>query len=389
MDKRKNTARIFLIFIIILFFCLLCLLIGLRYFLKNGENNSNIGIAISESSEPKTIEEVIKKYDSEFIKQENNSIYVKFSKDLYDENGKSNESFFENLTKELEPFFENSDFEIIDEDKKIEISAEYDIEKEQYEIKINDIEDFYNKTNGDSYVAVEKSEIIEPSKIMIDNGFLELLRIKNMYLSSIEEYLDDEKILDNGYVSYKSDKLRLKISPNKSVMNIIFTENYNGSILIDVDRGEDLTKVYEKHSDNTFGSLSDGYLGYRNGDFYYFFYKDEVSIYGYSYSKNEVFEELLEKYLEDKDLGSFVNTLADRTLSYDTFEYDEEIKKATLIFPTRGIEIKIEDNDPKGITLYSNYYFTDTTKKMVKNGLISYSTEDLVAKYETQRRESK
>ena len=224
---------------------------------------------------------------------------------------------------------------------------------------------------------------------MIDNGFLELLRIKNMYLSSIEEYLDDEKILDNGYVSYNSDKLRLKISPNKSVMNIIFTENYNGSILIDVDRGEDLTQVYEKHSDNTFGSLSDGYLGYRNGDFYYFFYKDEVSIYGYSYSKNEVFEELLEKYLEDKDLGSFVNTLADRTLSYDTFEYDEEIKKATLIFPTRGIEIKIEDNDPKGITLYSNYYFTDTTKKMVKNGLISYSTEDLVAKYETQRRESK
>ena len=389
MEKRKRMTRIFLIFIIILFFCLLCLLVGLRYFLKNEENNSNIGIAISESSEPKTIEEVIKKYDSEFIKQENNSIYVKFSKDLYDENGKSNESFFEKLTKELEPFFENSDFEIIDENKKIEISAEYDIEKEQYEIKINDIEDFYNKTNGDSYVAVEKSEIIEPSKIMIDNGFLELLRIKNMYLSSIEEYLDDEKILDNGYVSYNSDKLRLKISPNKSVMNIIFTENYNGSILIDVDRGEDLTQVYEKHSDNTFGSLSDGYLGYRNGDFYYFFYKDEVSIYGYSYSKNEVFEELLEKYLEDKDLGSFVNTLADRTLSYDTFEYDEEIKKATLIFPTRGIEIKIEDNDPKGITLYSNYYFTDTTKKMVKNGLISYSTEYLVAKYETQRRESK
>ena len=75
-------------------------------------------------------------------------------------------------------------------------------------------------------------------------------------------------------------------------------------------------------------------------------------------------------------------------LSYDVLEYDKDIKKATMIFPTRGIEIKIEDNNPKGITLYSNYYFTDMTKEMVKNGKISYSTDDLVEKYEIQRRES-
>lgn len=390
MEKRQKAARIFLIFIIILFFCLLCLMVFLQYFLKKSENGSeNINIATSEPSEPKTIEDVIKKYDSEYIKQENNSIYVKFAKDLYDKNGKSNESFFEDLTEELEPFFEFNDFQVIDEEKKIRIDAKFNFETEQYEISINDLKDFYNQTNGDSYVAVENSEIVEPSKIIIDNGFLERLVIKNMYLSSIEKYLEGEKTLEDGYVSYNNDKLRLKISPNKSVMNIIFTENYNGSILNDVDRGENLSQVYQKHPDNTFGSLSDRYLGYRNGDLYYFFYEDEVSVYGYSYAKNDVFEELLAKYIEDKNLDSFINTLSRKMLSYDTFEYEADIKKATMIFPTRGIEIKIEDNDSKGITLYSNYYFTDTTKEMVKNGLISYSTEDLVAKYESQRRESK
>ena len=56
---------------------------------------------------------------------------------------------------------------------------------------------------------------------------------------------------------------------------------------------------------------------------------------------------------------------------------------------TRGIEIDIKGNDPKGITLYSNYYFTDYTKSLVKNGVVSFDGKtDMVEKKELERREN-
>ena len=388
MERSQKKGRKIVILLILLFFCLLCLMLGMQFLIKDNEGNSNnITTAVSENN--KTIEDVVKKYNSEYIEQVNNKVYVKFEKDLYDQDGKSNEKYFEEMSNELSEFFEGQSFYIIDEEKNIEINNKFDTKTKEQKILINEIEDFFNKTDGNSYADVENSKIVEPSRIIIENGFLETLIVRDMFLSSIEKYLSGAKELDNGYVSYNEDKLEIKIAPNKSVMNMVFTKNYNGSLLNDVDRGDSLSEVYEKHPDNSFGSVSDGYLGYRNGNLYYFFYEDEASMYGYLYSENEKFEELLVAYIEDKNLDNFITQLSKKILLYDTFEYDKDKENVTMIFPTIGIEIKIKNNNPIGIKLYSNYYFTDTTKDLVKKGLISYSTEDLVAKYESQRRESR
>ena len=72
---------------------------------------------------------------------------------------------------------------------------------------------------------------------------------------------------------------------------------------------------------------------------------------------------------------------------YDSLEYDSEIKKAHIVFSNRGIEIDIKDNNPKGITLYSNYLFSETSKRFVREGLINLNShEDLVNKMEVDRR---
>ena len=389
MNGRSKRIKIFLIFLIALFFCVLCLLIVLQYYLKKQDANSNNNVSfVTEETSPQTIEDVIKKYESEFIKQDGNTIYVIFAKDLYDENGNSNKDFFYNLANDLTIFFPLENFEVIDEEKKIDLMAEFNTETDSHIILINNLENFYEQSDGNSYTKVEKSEIVKPSAIYVQNGYLERLVSNQMFLSSIKEYLDEGKESENGYISYENGTIKLKLAPNDSVMNIIFSEDYGYSILTDVESDTPLTKIYELHNDNTFGSLSDGYLGYRSNNLYYFFYGDETSVYGYSYRRNDTFEKLLEEYLNNKDLDKFITELSEKMLSYDVLEYDKDIKKATMIFPTRGIEIKIEDNNPKGITLYSNYYFTDMTKEMVKNGKISYSTDDLVEKYEIQRRES-
>lgn len=389
MNGRSKRIKIFLIFLIALFFCVLCLLIVLQYYLKKQDANSNNNVSfVTEETSPQTIEDVIKKYESEFIKQDGNTIYVIFAKDLYDENGNSNKDFFYNLANDLTIFFPLENFEVIDEEKKIDLMAKFNNETDSHIILINNLENFYEQSDGNSYTKVEKSEIVKPSALYVQNGYLERLVSNQMFLSSIKEYLDEGKESENGYISYENGTIKLKLAPNDSVMNIIFSEDYGYSILTDVESDTPLTKIYELHNDNTFGSLSDGYLGYRSNNLYYFFYGDETSVYGYSYRRNDTFEKLLEEYLNNKDLDKFITELSEKMLSYDVLEYDKDIKKATMIFPTRGIEIKIEDNNPKGITLYSNYYFTDMTKEMVKNGKISYSTDDLVEKYEIQRRES-
>lgn len=394
MKEKKAVSKIVLIFLILLFFCLLCLMIFLQILLKKDADvgNSDVKISTIEASEPQTIEDVIKKYNSEFLNHNGGRIYVNLNQDLYDKNGKSNEKLIKSLVNDLTKFFEVSSFYVIDEEKNIEIYANYSEETGEHEIIINNIKDFYNKTDGKSYVEVETSEIVKPSGLHVSNGYLERLVSNQMFLSSIKEYLDEGKELDSGYTSYYDGVIRIKLAPNKSVMNIIFSEDYEYNILSDVKADTSLSKIYELHNDNTFGSLNEKYLGYRSNDLYYFFYNDEVSVYGYSYRRNTKFEELLSTYLTDKNLENFITQLSKEMLSYDTktFDYDFDIGKAHIVFPTRGIEIDIKDNNPKGITLYNNYYFTDETKSFVKNGLINYESDtDLVEKYEIERRESR
>ena len=73
--------------------------------------------------------------------------------------------------------------------------------------------------------------------------------------------------------------------------------------------------------------------------------------------------------------------------TYDYCEYDVENKTANIMLSSYGIEIDIKDNDPKGIILYNNYCFTDDSKKLVKNGLITFKNdENSIEKMEIERR---
>lgn len=389
MNNNNKKATIILIFIIVSF-CLLCLL-GVILSLLRLEEEANIQSTVQvTNNEDLDLITVLKKHETEYLSKEENKIYVVFGKDLYSEEGKSNKGYFSDLTEDVEQFFEKSSFYLIDEEKKIKIFAKYIKEDDDYEIIINDIAGFYENTDGDDYVEVEKTSIIKPSVLFISNGYLERLVIGGMYFSSIEKYVSEGEELEDGYISYPEQQFKVKLAPNKTVQNIIFFDDYEGNILSDINMKMSLAEILELHPDNSSGSLQDGYLGYRNGDLYYFFYKDEVSVYGYSYSRNKEFEESLTTYLEDKDLDKFVQKLKSKLKVYDEFKYDPDIKRLYMTFPTRGIEIDITDNDPRGITLYSNYFFTDTSKEFVKNGKVSLNSKvDLVQQYEKARRESR
>ena len=182
--------------------------------------------------------------------------------------------------------------------------------------------------------------------------------------------------------------MKIRTVPTGAVKNIIFTDKYDGDITSTINTDMDLKQIAEIEPTYNFGSVKEGYLGYRNDSYYYFFYDDEISIYTYSYKNNSTFEDILEEYIETGDLDIFSKRLKNRWQAYDLFEYDEGKATLHVLYSTRGVEINIKENDFKGITFYQNYYFTDYSKSLVKNGIVSFNNNvDLVHKIEMDRRE--
>ena len=171
------------------------------------------------------------------------------------------------------------------------------------------------------------------------------------------------------------------------VRNIVFLPEYKEEVFYGFYVGTPLKEVKEKLPDVAFGSIEEGFLGYRANEVYVFFYEDEISVYGYSYYEHTDFEKYLGEYLQSKNLSQFVKNVTSLWQSYEEFEYDEVNINLHLTYPAIGVTIDIVNNDSKGIVLYSNYYFTDLSKRYIAEEKITLkSNEDAIFNSETNRR---
>ncbi len=395
MNKTKIAKVITIVLIICCIALFSFIMIILRSMLEEeqiSDNDTKIqdsqeNIENSEDNKQTTLEEVFEKNDVELLSIKDNVIRVVFPKDLYEEDGSSNETFFNNLINEVKPFYVKKGFVLLDPTANIGIDVIYNQDNENYEVKINDLDNYYEQVDGNLYAEVEKSSIKDSSNIISTNRLLDRLSNNKCYFSSIEGLIEEDEELENGYISYNNGQIMLRKTVIGTVRHIIFTSKYEGEINKNINMNTSLSDILEEYPQNAFGSVDEGYLGYISNDFYYFFYDDEISIYSYSYSENKQFEKLLKNYINSKDLDKFVSGIKKNYRVYDYLEYDPEIKKAYILFSNRGIEVDIEENNPDGITLYNNYNFSDVTKKYVREGIIKLNSyEDLVNKMEKERR---
>lgn len=388
MKKNRIKQKILLIFLI-LFFCLLFLLISLLTVLQNNESNSEISTDTEVAEKEITKKDIIEKYDSKYITEGVDYINVVLSKGLFEEDGTSNKKYIDSLMTDLMPFYTPKDYYIIDEEKEIEIYARYDEEAKGYDFVINKVEEFYDKVEGEDYVKVDSTHIARGNSFAIDNYLLDKLELNDFYFSKIEENLGEGTELANGYTSYQNGEILVRIAPTGAVKHMIFSDDYEEKITSRLTAQMSLRKIVETEPKYDFGGVEKKYVGYRQRSYYLFFYEDEVSVYTYSYKKNTTFEDLLEDYLETKDLGKFVDRLSEKWMAYDSLEYDEETQSARILYSTRGVDINIKNNDPKGITFYNNYYLTGYVKNLIKTGTVSFEPDiDLLEKVEIERRDN-
>ena len=308
---------------------------------------------------------------------------VIFPRDLFDEKGNSEEEFFDNLVEQLMPIILH-DFELIDSQKNVRVKVLYNEDSDQYQIIFNDNEDFYEEVSGDTYIGVETAEMVEPQGMFQKSALITVLEMNDYYFHYVEKYLTEKKELDNGYVYYPNEGVKFFIQPNESVLNVVFDDTFEGEIIKGITVNTPLLTTAENYEDNFAGSVNDGFLAYRNAKMYVFFYPGEVSYYTYSTTTSKKFDKLIDEYIKSGDLDAFAKG-ASKILAYTEYEYDADAQRLKASFPTRGIQIDIRNNDPKGITLYNNYLFNDTTKQYIKDGKISFIDQDSVYLYEKER----
>ena len=384
MDDKQKKRIIMVIIIAFLLLLILILWFCMQYIELKEEKNANVP---SSSVIPQaTSTDIFTNNNVKVKKEDDNKMYVEFDKDLYSDDGANNQDYYEKIINELNSLKPRSDYYLIDEDKEIEIHVKVR-SNGTYDYEINGLNNYFKKVDGKVYSEVNNSKLNKTDNILSNNNITYTLYSNSSYFSHISDMMGEGREEKNGYTSYKNGEILIRQSPIKTVRNMIFTNLYSDEVARENIRvGTSLKDIKDQYPNNAFGGINEGYLGYISDYYYYFFYPNEISIYTYSYSKNTKFEKALVEYLESKDLETFIIKLKGGFEVYDSFEHDEGSDDLTMIYSNRGIEIKIRKNDPKGIILHNNYYFTETTRDLVKEGVISFSNDDLVDIYEKERR---
>lgn len=393
MKQKNKKANFIIIWSIVLLLMLAIIMQILIISLKNKEqpkNNISIGNGTTKDTELKTVKEIIENAGSQYISMDESisiKIYVNFKYDLYDEKGKSKEEYFYDIIEQIVELKKET-FYLIDEEKHIEIFVNYNKETDKYKVKINKMENFYDETDGDSYVDLAKTEIVHQNAFGINNDLYNTIQLNGMRFANTILVPGKREKSPNGYYIYSDEHIKAKLAGGR-VLNIIFDKDYPERIATNVYVTTKLKDVESQYPKPGFGSSKEGFLGYRSSNDYVFLYEDEVSIYPYQYKENEYFDKYLSDYCSTGDLDKLVSDFTTEWSSYFEFDYDAENQNLKLIFPTRGIAMDIKNNDSKGITIYNNYYLTDTVKELIKNNKISINPdEDLLFITEQNRRES-
>ena len=378
--KNKAFLKKLILICFSILFILLIIMCVLLYKVQE-KNETNIGFSVPEKQDLENdvynnnqvfhnVKEILESYDCTYISEQEEPttvIYLVFGKSLFNSDGSNNRNYYESLINALAKKLIKKNFYLYDEKNSIQINVSCDFENDNISYKINNISNYFGTTNGDLYQEIENTEIAQYQYIPISYNVLYNIVQNNMYL--IDELGEPEGEVGK-YKLYQNGTIMSRNFSGK-VRNMIFLEGYDGNVFTGVEVGTPLSEIKKLYPNNAFGSIEEGYLGYRTAELYVFFYENEISVYGYSYYEQKNFEDILEEYLNTNDLNRFTERVTKLWTNYDEFEYDSGNKSLYLTYPSIGVIINIQNNNSKGITICNNYYLSDKIKNFIIENKIS------------------
>ena len=379
MKSKAFFKKLILICFSILF--ILLIIMCVLFYKVQKKNETNIGVSIPEKQDLENdvynndqvfhnVQEILESYGCTYISEQEEPttvIYLVFGKSLFNSDGTNNRNYYESLINALAKKLIKKNFYLYDEKNSTQINVTCDFENDNISYKINNISDYFGTANGELYQDIENTEIVQYQYIPISYNVLYNIVQNNMYL--IDELGEPEGEVGK-YKLYQNGTIMSRNFSGK-VRNMIFLEGYEGNVFTGVEVGTPLSEIKKLYPNNAFGSIEEGYLGYRTAELYVFFYENEISVYGYSYYEQKNFEDILEEYLNTNDLNRFTERVTKLWTNYDEFEYDRGNKSLYLTYPSIGVIINIQNNNSKGITICNNYYLSDKIKNFIIENKIS------------------
>lgn len=326
--------------------------------IDNDNYNTNIEYA--------SIKDVFQSYGCIYNEEVGNEYYVKFSKDLFDEEGHANTVFYESLLRSVCKNLQLPSFVINDLDKDIRIKVTYNRTADTFTYSINNISGYFAEVDSKVYAQIADIPEVKVQYMPIRDELLKNLNDKNMMV--INELGSGNAIGRQGDYSIFLDNTVKTRNYNGRTRNIIFYNDYPEEVFAEIKVGTSINTIKQKYPDYAFEGKD--YVAYRTNDFYVFFYKDEISIYPYSSKNNSKLLDFIEEYNETKDIVKFEENVRTNYMNYDYYEFNKEEKSLKIYYPANGVMIDIKNNDPTGIVFYNNCFISEKLKKQVSEGKV-------------------
>ena len=326
--------------------------------IENDNYNTNIEYA--------SIRDVLESYGCIYNETIENEYYVKFPKDLFDEEGHANIVYFESLISSACKNLQLPTFVINDTDKDIRIKVTYNRSADTFIYSINNISGYFSNVDPTVYAQIADIPEVKVQYMPIKDELLKTLNEKNMMV--INELGSGNAIGRQGDYSIFLDNTVKTRNYNGRTRNIIFYNNYPEEVFEEIKVGTSINTIKQKYPDYAFEGKD--YVGYRTNDFYVFFYKDEISIYPYSSRSNSKLLDFIEEYNETKDIVKFEENVRTNYMNYDFYEFNKEEKSLKIHYPANGVMIDIKNNNTSGIVFYNNCFISEKLKKQVSEGKV-------------------
>ncbi len=396
MENKRDKRLIKIIVSIIIVLILLLILVITRLRNVTVQENKELDRIKSYTTidDFKTVEEVAKYLECDYIKQEKSKVenynldfYIKIKLLPYTDNN-SNESFYNKLISYSAKVLNFDNFRIVDKENNNIIEVICNKEKEAIKtIIINGESNYFAKR--DSEIQMNDFKQVKETNLTIQSDILTKLISSNWRLK--ESDIGTKESTFNSYDIYFDEGIELRKIDNR-VFNIVFTDKYKLNIVNNITTDTSKEDIIKILGEPTFKDEQTGVIGYKGKEVYVFFNTEkQISIYQVVQESKEdkEFSELLDKYIEDKDIESFMNDIKQIWKDYDKSQVNASLRE--LRYSLKGIEIKYNN-----LNIYSNFLtklYKDNSMEEVKTDLlrnngIMFKNLDLVFKNEVDRNTS-
>lgn len=349
MHKEKKKLKIIIAIILILILIVL-LIIGLLIY-KNLVEGKSEKASIDEFED---VKEIIEYNECKYIKTESSKeddfeedIYIEFSKDVIEEDGKTNEILYDNLVSQIAGKMKGRNFRLIDETRNLIIRIKY-TDQEVSTYTINNDQQYFEHLK--TRYQLSNYSVGKDANIQILSQ--ELNSIINNNWQSRNINIGTRDSICNGYNIYFDEGYKIRNIYNK-IYNIIFTKQYTKEVFNGIKTGMTNEEIVNILGDPTFKGSNSNMIGYKNQTIYVFFNDGEISIYRNEQNYElEEFEKLVEELNETNDYNSFVSKLTEMWPDYDSFT--KVNNRVRLQYSLKGIVIDFNAISNSGITFYNN-----------------------------------